>query len=44
MTGSGSGYLEYNLNKTVGLVADFGGYARRRTPPLPQLAAVWTIT
>jgi hypothetical protein len=21
----GSGYFEYNLNKTVGLVADFGG-------------------
>jgi outer membrane immunogenic protein len=26
----GSGYLEYNLNKTVGLVADFGGYANTR--------------
>lgn len=23
----GSGYLEYNLNRVVGLVADFGGYA-----------------
>ena len=23
----GSGYFEYNLNRTVGLVADFGGYA-----------------
>ncbi len=27
----GSGYLEYNLNRTVGLVADFGGYANTRT-------------
>src|ERR1700684_3029881 len=27
----GSGYLEYNLNRTVGLVADFGGYAHTRT-------------
>jgi hypothetical protein len=27
----GSGYFEYNLNKTVGLVADFGGYANTRT-------------
>jgi hypothetical protein len=26
----GSGYIEYNLNKTVGLVADFGGYANTR--------------
>ncbi len=26
----GSGYLEYNLSKTVGLVADFGGYANTR--------------
>ena len=26
----GSGYLEYNLNKSVGLVADFGGYANTR--------------
>ena len=26
----GSGYFEYNLNKTVGLVADFGGYANTR--------------
>ena len=23
----GSGYFEYNLNRTLGLVADFGGYA-----------------
>src|SRR5215813_5831944 len=23
----GSGYFEYNLNRTIGLVADFGGYA-----------------
>jgi len=31
-TGSGgSGYFEYNLNRTVGLVADFGGYANTRT-------------
>ena len=30
-TGSGgSGYFEYNLNKTVGVVADFGGYANTR--------------
>jgi hypothetical protein len=28
---SGSGYFEYNLNKTMGLVADFGGYANTRT-------------
>src|SRR5271169_5904537 len=27
----GSGYFVYNLNKTVGLVADFGGYANTRT-------------
>jgi hypothetical protein len=27
----GSGYLEYNLNKVVSLVADFGGYADRNT-------------
>src|SRR5258708_30313655 len=27
----GSGYFEYNLNKTVGLVADFGGFANTRT-------------
>ncbi len=27
----GSGYFEYNLNDTVGLVADFGGYANTRT-------------
>jgi hypothetical protein len=27
----GSGYLEYNLSKMVGLVADFGGYANTRT-------------
>jgi opacity protein-like surface antigen len=27
----GSGYFEYNLNRTVGLVADFGGYANNRT-------------
>ncbi len=26
----GSGYLEYNLNKTMGIVADFGGYANTR--------------
>src|SRR5271165_3071330 len=26
----GSGYFEYNLNKTLGLVADFGGYANTR--------------
>jgi opacity protein-like surface antigen len=26
----GSGYVEYNLNKTVGLVGDFGGYANTR--------------
>ena len=26
----GSGHFEYNLNKTVGLVADFGGYANTR--------------
>jgi hypothetical protein len=27
----GSGYFEYNFNRTVGLVADFGGYANTRT-------------
>src|SRR5215472_9770954 len=27
----GSGYLEYNLNRFVGLVGDFGGYANTRT-------------
>src|SRR5260370_42112799 len=27
----GSGYFAYNLNKTLGLVADFGGYANTRT-------------
>jgi hypothetical protein len=27
----GSGYIEYNVSKTVGLVADFGGYANTRT-------------
>ncbi|HUN58095.1 MAG TPA: outer membrane beta-barrel protein [Candidatus Binataceae bacterium] len=27
----GSGYLEYNINKSLGLVADFGGYANTRT-------------
>jgi hypothetical protein len=27
----GSGHFEYNLNKTLGLVADFGGYANTRT-------------
>jgi hypothetical protein len=27
----GSGYVEYNLNRTVGLVGDFGGYANTRT-------------
>jgi hypothetical protein len=27
----GSGYFEYNVNKTLGLVADFGGYANTRT-------------
>src|SRR5580658_5363837 len=26
----GSGYFEYNLNRTLGLVADFGGYANTR--------------
>ncbi len=26
----GSGYFVYNLNKTIGLVADFGGYANTR--------------
>src|SRR5271165_1685930 len=26
----GSGYFEYNLNKTFGLVADFGGYANTK--------------
>lgn len=27
----GSGYFEYNLNRMVGLVGDFGGYANTRT-------------
>lgn len=27
----GSGYVEYNVNKTFGLVADIGGYANTRT-------------
>src|ERR1700689_4637196 len=27
----GSGYVEYNLTRTVGLVGDFGGYANTRT-------------
>src|SRR5260370_42189382 len=27
----GSGYFEYNLNKPVALVADFGGYAKTRS-------------
>jgi opacity protein-like surface antigen len=27
----GSGYFEYNLNRTLGLVADFGGYANAAT-------------
>jgi len=27
----GSGYLEYNVNKLIGLVGDFGGYANTRT-------------
>jgi opacity protein-like surface antigen len=27
----GSGYFEYNLNRTLGLVADIGGYANTRT-------------
>ena len=27
----GSGYLEYNVSRMVGLVADFGGYANTRT-------------
>ena len=26
----GSGYFEYNLSKTTGLIADFGGYANTR--------------
>lgn len=26
----GSGYIEYNLNRVVGLVADFGGYTNTR--------------
>ena len=26
----GSGYFEYNLNSTIGLVGDFGGYANTR--------------
>ncbi|HWZ32138.1 MAG TPA: outer membrane beta-barrel protein [Bryobacteraceae bacterium] len=27
----GSGYVEYNVNRVLGLVADFGGYANTRT-------------
>jgi hypothetical protein len=27
----GSGYLEYNINRMIGLVGDFGGYANTRT-------------
>src|SRR6202050_178289 len=27
----GSGYFEYNLNRSIGLVGDFGGYANTRT-------------
>src|SRR5271169_5091303 len=27
----GSGYFEYNLNRTIGLVGDFGGYVNSRT-------------
>jgi hypothetical protein len=27
----GSGYLEFNINKYLGLVADFGGYANTKT-------------
>jgi hypothetical protein len=27
----GSGYLEYNVSRVLGLVADFGGYANTRT-------------
>lgn len=27
----GSGYVEYNLNRTIGLVGDFGGYVNTRT-------------
>src|ERR1700750_3303679 len=27
----GSGYFVYNLDKTIGLVADFGGYANTRS-------------
>ena len=27
----GSGYVEYNVNKAVGLIGDFGGYANTRT-------------
>jgi Outer membrane protein beta-barrel domain len=27
----GAGYFEYNLNKMIGLVGDFGGYANTRT-------------
>ena len=27
----GSGYFVYNLNRTIGLVGDFGGYANTRT-------------
>lgn len=28
---AGSEYFEYNLNRTIGLVGDFGGYANTRT-------------
>ncbi len=28
---SGSGYFVYNLNRMIGLVGDFGGYANTRT-------------
>jgi len=27
----GSGYVEYNVTRVLGLVADFGGYANTRT-------------
>jgi len=27
----GSGYFEYNLNRMIGLIGDFGGYANTRT-------------
>src|SRR3984885_719726 len=27
----GSGYFDYNLNRTIGLVGDFGGYVNTRT-------------